>query len=122
MGAGQSDTTGRREDVSGCLHDAREVAGAGPDAEPGDCGVCVRDARIAELESALRGVIGAWDARADVALEMATSAMRAWDEQLLKDDGSFGVAELRSAIRATLYAIAATANSRAPVFPARRSE
>jgi hypothetical protein len=41
------------------------------------------------------------------ALDMATAAMRAWDEQLAADDGSFGPAEVRQAIRATLDAIAA---------------
>lgn len=44
----------------------------------------------------------------DVPLNMAVSAMRAWDEQLARDDGTFGLVEVREAIRATLAAIAAT--------------
>ena len=42
-----------------------------------------------------------------VKLSMAIAAMLAWDEQLSHDDGSFGLAEVRQAIRATLAAIAA---------------
>jgi hypothetical protein len=40
-----------------------------------------------------------------VKLSMAIAAMRAWDEQLSQEDGSFGTAEVREAIRATLAAI-----------------
>ena len=43
----------------------------------------------------------------DVALRMAVAAMSAWEEQLIADDGTFGLAEVRQAIRATLDAVAA---------------
>jgi hypothetical protein len=45
---------------------------------------------------------------ANVPLNMAVSAMRAWDEQLSSSDGTFGLPEVREAICATLAAVAAT--------------
>lgn len=45
--------------------------------------------------------------RRSLRAELAVAAMRAWEEQLARDDGSYGVAEVRQAIRATLDALKA---------------